>query len=807
MLRNYIKTALRSLFRKPFFTIINLLGLTAGMAASLIIFMYVSKEYSYDRFHEDADRIYRIRLDRYNEGELAEQMATSCNALGGVLEEEFPEVEAQVRLSNYQLDGVVEYGDFQYRANNAFFASKDYFSIFSYNLLQGDPATALANPNSIVLSESLAKKYFKEEDPMGKLLIFNGLPLFKVTGVYADPPVNSHLKPEMLISLKTMMQRYGRWVDESWWMDITLTYVKLAKGTDPEVFSQKLIDLKERKVGEELKKRNHEMVFHLQPLRSIHLYSNYPQEAEANGNGKIVNFLTGIAFIILIIAWINYINLSTAQSLERSKEVALRKISGSSRSKLIYQYLSESLIINLLAAGITILIVYLAYPLFNKFVGIQIDLSLWQKGWFWILFAIVIVGGAIISGSYPAFVLSSFKPTAVLKAKKNSGHKGGYMRKVLIVFQLAITFILLFSTIMITRQLDHLRKQDLGINIERALIVKGPAAVDSTWYSRYTSFRTELLKTPEIKNVCGGFFVPGDEIWFTNGYIKQMKNADNQSQTLSVVHVDENYLPFFGSKFLAGRNFYGVVEGEQLSHIINRKAMELLGYESPEDAIQDQLHLPNWHRTKPIVGVIENYHHESFKEHVPPMIFSYFPRARWLKKYAIRMQTDNYEAGIQKVEELWNQFFPGNLFEYSFLEDDFAQQYQSDQQFGRIFGLFAVLAIIITCMGLFALALHYTLQRTFDLAIHKVNGARLHHIFLLLSREYLVLFIISLFIGIPLSLTAMEQWLNNYASRISLSPGMIIIPFTIMLLIICMTVIYQVIRSSRVNTAKMLKYE
>ncbi len=804
---SYFKTAARFLTKNTAFSLINMLGLAIGIAASLMIFQYVQFELSYDNFHDDADNIYRIREDRFSQGELAEQMATACNPLGHELKPAFPEVLEYTVLSDYQLEGIMTYGEHNFKIKRGYFASPDFFKVFSYELLQGDPETALTEPNTMVISESLAKKFFGDEEAIGKIMEFGNRSHLKITGVFKDVPENTHLKFDMLISLVTMVNTYGKWVEDSWWVDIALTYVKLAPGTNPDEFERKVNEYVQNRLGKELEERGQDMKLYLKPLQSIHLYSNYPGEAEVNGDGNAVYFLMIISILILIIAWVNYINLSSARSLERAREVGMRKVSGASKKQLLTQFLAESLLLNILAAIIAVAIVEIAYPSFSKLTGLEVNIQLWSSPLFWIIFSLVIIAGGILSGLYPAFVLSTFKPIAVLKGKQNGQSRGVTFRRVLIIFQFVISIILIAGTLTVYKQVHHLQDQSLGFYTQQTLILDGAVKFDSTWTERQKSFKHELLGNPAISKVCASYFVPGDEVWFTNGYIKVHNNDSKVSRTLSVIHIDDDYMNFYDFKFLAGRNFIEGNRNDFLCHILNRKGAELLGYNNPEDAIDQELETPNWNMTKKIVGVIENFHQESPKKKVAPTIFTYFPHPRFAKKYSVKLQTDSIQKTIAFIEGKWKQLFPGNTFEYTFLDKHFKEQYKSEMRFGRTFGVFALLAIIIAGFGLFALSMYFAIRRTREIAVRKVHGASLRHIFILLSQEYLKLFVIAALISFPVSYIIMNNWLQNFANRIGFGYWFFVFPALILVIIIVLAVVYQVSRAARTNPAEALKFE
>lgn len=598
----------------------------------------------------------------------------------------------------------------------------------------------------------------------------------------------------MLISFQTMVNTYGKWVEDSWWVDIALTYVLLKQGTDHKDFENKINDHVHKRVGPELEKKGMDLIHYVMPVSDIHLYSDYPGEAEPNGDAKTVYFLLAIAILILVIAWVNYIDLSTAQSLERAREVGMRKIAGAGRAQLINQFLLESVFLNIVAAVIALGLAEILAPGFSELTGIIVSPALMSKPAFWIAFAVLILIGGALSGLYPAFVLSSFKPITVFKGKSVNKSQGTNLRIALIIFQFVVSIVLIAGTFTVLKQVRYLQDQELGFETDQVMVVEGAVKFDSTWTERQRTFKTELLARPGIEKICASFFVPGDEVWFTNGYIKVHDNDAKLSRTLNVIHIDHDYIPFYNFELLAGRNFIEGSENDFLCHILNRKGAELLGYSDPESAIGEEVETPNWRMTKKIIGVIENFHQESPKEEYAPTIFTNFPHPRFAKKYSIKLNTENMQENISYIEKKWNELFPGNPFEYTFLDFHFNEQYNAEMQFGRSFGLFA-------------LSMYFALKRSKEIAIRKVNGASLKDILVLLSKEYIRLFLISAVIAFPLAYFVLSEWLNNFARRISFGPWFVVYPVIIMIMIIFFSVIYQVNKSAKANPAHTLKFE
>jgi putative ABC transport system permease protein len=494
MLRNFFTTALRNLFKHKVFSFINIFGLAIGFAAGLLIFQYARFELSYDRFEANAGRIYRLQIDRYNEGNLATQWAAGPAGIGPYVKEAFPEVESLSRLRPAQ--GIVSYKDQEFREAGLFYANDDFLPMFSYPALAGSTQGALKDVFTAVLSTSAAKKYFGSEDPVGKSISVNKKDNFKITAVVPDPPPNTHLKFSILLSFATM-QKWHPEINTTMGWDGWFAYILLRPDADPRLLEKKIAALVQAKWGEDMKKSKYGMVFHLQALTDIHLNSNYMHEAEVNGDGRSVSFLLVIAAFIIAIAWINYINLATARSIERGKEVGIRKTLGSLRRQLILQFLFESLLINTLAAILAFVLILLFLPAFNAIAGRDLNLSLLGTAGFWYSLILLFVTGTILSGLYPAFVLSSFKPITVLKSRLATT-RGSFLRQSLVVVQFVASVLLMVGTFTVYRQLHFMQHQDLGVQTTQTLVVKGPNVLDSTYDNKLLNFRTEVLRIPGV---------------------------------------------------------------------------------------------------------------------------------------------------------------------------------------------------------------------------------------------------------------------------------------------------------------------
>ena len=802
MLKNYFKTALRNLTKHKVFSIINIFGLAIGIAACLMIFQYVKFEKSYDNFHEKGDRIFRLQQNRFNEGKLSTQWAAGSAGIGMAAKDAIPEIEDYAKL--IKGSGIINYKNEKFREEKVYFANDAFLKMFSYKIIKGKGEGSLAEPNTAVITKSTANKYFASEDPIGKTISRNKENDFKITAVVEDMPQNTHLKFDVLLSFQTYIKRTSPEAETSFNWDGFLTYILLKPNADPVAVEKKLVQVVESKVGEAYKERNESVEYKLQPLKDIHLTSNYMSEAEANGDGKAVDFLFLISIFIIVIAWINYINLSTARSLERAKEVGIRKVLGSHRIQLIRQFLFESLVINFLAIVLAFVIIFLSLPLFNSLTGKEISFSFITDANFWTALILIFLGGSFLSGLYPAFVLSSFKPIEVLKGKLSRSHKGNWLRQVLVIFQFAASVALMVGTYTIYKQLKYMQEQDLGVQIDETLIIRGPGVTDSTYENKLNAFKTELLQNAGIKKVAASSDIPGNKVGWNAGGIKLVGTDQSKAKQYRIFGIDYDFIEAYGLRVLNGRNFSEQFGTDTGSVLFNEAAVELLGFTKMEDALNKQIDF--WGKTYTIVGVVSNHHQESLKEDYDAYIYRFIPQSDNYYSLKINPAADINNI-IKTAETKWASFFPGNPFEFFFLDDHFDAQYKADKQFGRTFGLFAVLAIIIACLGLFGLASFVTTQRTKEIGIRKVSGANITSILLLLTKDFLKPILVSYLIAIPVTYYLLIQWLQNYAFKTSITVWMFVLPALIILLIAIVTISTQTIKAASANPVKNLRTE
>lgn len=807
MIENYFKIAWRNITRHKGYSAINILGLAIGIAACLLILQYVNFELSYENFHTNKERLYRVQQDRYDNGKLSTQWAAGAYAVGNSFKEAIPEIEEYVKLVPDR-PVIAEKDNQPLKLEKVFFASSSFFRMFSYPVMYGNGDSAFTKPFTAALSASSAMKLFGSTDVVGKTVKLNRNSDYTITAVYKDMPANTQLKPDILLSYPTFQKwttdSSGNGPETAWAWDGCLTYVQLRKDADPMAVEKKFIPIVERATGEQFKKMNASVVYHLQPLKDIHLYSHYIQEPETNGDGNTVYLLLGIALFIVVIAWINYINLATARAVNRAKEVGIRKVAGSHRKQLVIQFLSESALLNGIALLLAIVLVLISIPGFNALTGQQLSLSLFANITFWAALAALFFIGVFFSGMYPAFVLSGFRPIEVLKGKLTGTGKGAFLRKGLVVFQFAASLFLLTGTFVVYKQIQYMRQQSLGLNVEQTLVVTHPTVLnDSTYTGNMNTLKQRLLQMPSVKSAALSTTVPGQPVDWNAGGIKLAGSDESTQKQYRVIGVDYDYLQAYGLKLVAGRPFSKDYGTDDHAVIFNKKGIEQLGFNKPEEALGKKIDF--WGEQYTITGVAENFHQQSLREAFEPLIIRLIPDIRGY--LSIKTNTQNQAAVIAAVKQEWSGFFPGNVFDYFFLDDHFDKQYKADQRFGKVFGLFTTLAILVACMGLFGLASFTTLQRTKEIGIRKVLGASVINILKLLWREFALLLIIAFFVAIPVAWITTSNWLQGYAFRLHIQWYYFAVPFIVIVCIALITVSYQSLKAAIANPVKSLRTE
>ena len=796
MIKNYLKIAIRNMTKHKSYSVINIFGLAIGIAACIFIFQYVSFEKSYDRFHENAENIYRVRYDAYQNDKLQFKSAATVPAIGPAMKREFAEVTEFTRVSinwggvTVSSKSSLSDRNIIFREKKVHYADPSFFTVFSFPFISGISETALTEPSSVVFSETIARKYFGNDSLVGRTVVINDKE-FKVTGVYKDVPGNSHIKFNIIIS-----NHHLRHLNDWHWDDF-YTYVLLKKNCNPDLLESKLPHLISRYT------KKSKCKYFLQRLTDIHLHSRLQVEAEINGNSTVVHFLLSIAILILIIAWVNYINLTTVRSTDRAKETGLRKISGATQAQLIRQFLFESIFTNCISAVLALLFVVTLSAFFENYTGNIFSFKFLINTWFGLLLMLFLIIGSLFTGLYPAVLASSFNLSTVLKGKLNNTNNGLFLRKGFVIFQFAVSISLIIGTIFAHKQLSFMRDHELGIDIKNTLVLRGPQSADSLYKEKFSSFKSELLRNPEIINVAASLHVPGVEIDWTRG-IKKLTDDPDEYMRIFNLGVDYDFINAYKLKLLAGRFFSKEFGSENFSVVLNRAGVELLGYQNPQDAL-NQLITFGSPRPRVVIGVVENYHHLSLRSVPEPFIFHFFPNARTF--YSLKLGTQNSTEVINKLTKIWNEFFPESPLDYFFLDDFFDKQYLQDKHLEQTFAVFAFLAILIACLGLFGLSSFSIMQKTKEIGIRKILGANTVSILILFSKEFVRLIIISAIITIPLSWFGLMAWLQNYPFRVNIEFQFLILPVILTLFIAIFTISFQIIKVARANPVEALRYE
>jgi len=807
MIKNYFKIAFRNLVKNKFYTSINIIGLAVGIATCLLILLYVLDELSYDRYNSKANRIYRVNNEVKFGGNYFD-LAQTPPLMGPVMVKEFPQVEQCARIRWYG-GFLVKKGNENLQEGRVAYGDSTLFDVFTLPMLAGDPKTALKEPHSLVITESIAKKYFNAVDVVGKNMIINDTGNYKVTGVIKDIPTQSHFNFDFFVAMsENEDSRNDNWLSENY-----STYIVLRKGTNPKNMEPELNKLMDRYVGpqlkdiinlglDEFKKSGGFVRASLTPLTDIHLHSNKVGELFGNGNIQIVYIFSVIALFILLIACVNFMNLSTARSSNRAKEVGIRKVLGSLRKSLIRQFLTESLLMSFIALVFAVVIAWLLLPYFNQLAGKTIHVNLLFQPYMVISFISLMLAVGLLAGSYPAFFLSAFQPVDVLKGKVSKGFKGSWLRNALVVFQFAISIMLIIGTIVIYNQLTYIRNKDIGFNRNQVLVIQHTDALKA----QAATFRNELLHISGVENATISGYLPvnynrSNDAFFTSPSLDQ-----KTAMSMQFWGVDENYISTLDIKLLEGRNFSPQFPTDSGGLIINEAAAKFL---ATKNLLNKRLYKIEDVKTKKItelhiIGVIKNFNFSSLREVITPLglVLRHEPG-----NISVRINNAGIPAVIGQIKNKWQTMASGQPFDYSFMDEQFNNLYTSEQKTGQIFITFALLAIVIACLGLFGLVTYAAEQRTKEIGIRKVLGANVANIVAMISKDFLKLVFIAFLFAFPLAWWAMNKWLQDFAYRVNMGWWIFFIAGAVAILIALLTVCFQAIKAAMANPVKSLRTE
>jgi len=809
MFTNYLKIAWRNLRKHKIFSLINIVGLAVGLSSFLLIALYVLDETGYDRYTNNADRVYRINADiRFGGANL--HIPVTSDMMGQLMKKDNPQVEQYTRIFVSNGNKLIKKGNNYINERGVAHVDSTFFDIFTLPAIEGNTSTALNEPNTVVITETTARKYFGTEHALGMTIETNdkGSTLYKVTAIIKDIPKESHFQFDFMFSMKNVDYQWGQLTSHNFH-----TYLRLAKGTDPKVFEKKFEEYTLKYVlpyaqqfikvsnMDEFRKSGNRLDYSMIPISKIHLYSDRTFEITPSGNIQYVYIFSAIALFILLIACVNFMNLTTARSANRAREVGIRKVLGTEKKDLIAQFLIESVLMVGCALIIAILITWLMLPSFNHLANKTIALkNLFSPAFVVGLLLLPVVVG-IIAGSYPAFFLSSFRPIEVLKGKLKLGSRSGGLRSMLVVFQFTTSIILIVGTIVIYRQLNYIQSKDLGFNKNQVLIVNDAYALKDN----ITAFKQSVLQISSVKSSTISSFLPvssssrNDNTYFTSPVMDAKSGLDMQSW-----RIDYDYIPTMGMQIIKGRNFSKDFGSDSSAIIINESTAKILHYDDP---IGQKIYSTD-DNDKPIfftvIGLVKNFNFESLRENVAPLSLFLGKRPGLI---AFRFNTTDVVNLQKQIEAKWKTMAPGMPFSYRFLDQSFDEMYRNEQRVGKVAMVFALIAILIACLGLFGLATFIAEQRTKEISIRKVLGASVQGIIQLLSKDFVRLVLISVVIATPLAWWIMSKWLNDFAYRANISWWMFAIAGFLAIFIALATVSIQAIRAAIANPAKNLRSE
>lgn len=806
MIRNYLKSALRNITRHKFISFINIFGLTVGLTCCLLILTYIVNENSYDKYNANADDTYRVTRTFYSQpGVQSLHLSAVAPPFGPLLQNAFPDIKKMTRVL-YTGTSALHYKEKLFNEKGTAFADENFFSVFDVSVTKGNPRTALTNPYSIMLTEELAKKYFDKEDPINKTVrLDDNTHEFKVTGIFKPFPSNAHMHPEMLLSFNTLKDSvvYGeKNLQTNFGNNAFDTYLLFPKGYNTASIEAQLPAFLDKYVNLGGTVKTHlQTKLELQKLTDIHLRSHLDDELEQNGDIKRVYIFSAIALFILLIACINYMNLATARSVLRAKEIGIRKVIGAQRREIISQFLSESVLITWVALILAVVLTALALPWINKLSGLGLSVSSLLQ--FKILLPVLalpfIIG--LISGIYPALFMSSFIPAKVLKGMLKVGTGNVSFRQVLVVLQFSISIILIVATAVVFQQLQYIQNKALGFNKDN-IITTG-------YYNgltpQYNAFKADLLKTGLVKEIGRSSRIPSGRLLDMQG-ASVMENGTAQPVKFDLknITVDYGFIPTFGMQMAAGRNFSEAFKTDRVNCIINEQAVKELGWKTPENAIGKNLTYGGIEGR--VIGVVKNFHFESLHQKILPMIFK-LPNRDGLNRTSIKISGTNPQAAIAVVEATWHKYLPETPFDYTFLDERFGKLYQSEQQQSSLFTIFSFIAIFIACLGLFGLSAFTITQRVKEIGVRKVLGASVPQIVGELSRDFLKLVVLAAIIALPVAWYAMNKWLLDFEFRISISWWVLAMAGVVALIVAFVTISFQSVKAALANPVKSLRSE
>jgi putative ABC transport system permease protein len=796
MFINYLKITLRNIKRHKVFSFINIAGFAIGMAVCLLILIYVRHELSYDKYHKDEERVYRIVLD--SRTQTANRIFAPITAMvAPTLKNDYPQVEQAAR-SLITSSRLVRRDNTFFYEERFMYADPELFDVLTIPFIQGNSQKALTRPRTLVISERMSLKYFGYSNPIGETIEINN-ETFEITGIVVNSPENTHLKYDLIASMETL----NGWEEmNNWYSTMFYTYLKLRPNVNVEEFSQQVSNLSDKYVGEKLKEWGNTDHYFLQPISSIHLHSHIRYEAEPSGNPLYVTIFSFVGLFILLIACLNFMNLSTARSTNRAKEVGMRKVVGAKRFQLISQFLGESLFVSLISLGFSMVIAKFAIPIIDNVTGIALDFN--QLLNFVVLISLI-VGSILVglaAGVYPALVLSAFRPTATLKRGLRSGSRDFAMRNVLVVVQFSISVVLIVGTLIMARQFNFMKNQHLGFEKEQKLVL--PLRGGISIQENYETVKDLFSKHPSISDASVSSTVPGRGV--SNFGVSLVGEEDRKNQSMFHMYFDHDFVPDYGIEMVAGRAFQKDMSTDIAgAFLINEATVIAFGWSSPEEALGKRLQTGFGGRVNPIIGVTKNFHYRGLQTNVEPLVMEFLPEM--FRYITLSIDISNLNETLAFTESQWKSMYPNNPFENFFLDTYFDQQYRSDEQVGRIFGIFTILGLFIACLGLLGLASFTAESRTKEIGIRKVLGASVPCIVTMLTKQFTKWVLLANCLAWPVAYYIMTRWLKNFAYRTDIDLFIFVLSGLLVLGVALLTVSYQSIRAATINPAESLRYE
>ena len=805
MLKNYIKIALRNLRRNKLYSILNITGLAIGITCCILIMLYVQDELSYDRFHEKADRIYRATTHFVLKDRIM-NFASTAHVQGPMFKEEYPEVENFARFNSYGSRRMIRYEDVTYAEEKFIWVDNSVFDIFSFNLIKGNPKEALTKPNTVVITEDIAHKYFGDQDPIGKNLRVHNDELYMVTGVVENIPQNSHIRPDFLASFITLdLQPTGNATADLVNNVDYYTYLLLEEGADYKELEQKFVGFIEKYLAPLINSIGGSARYDLQPLTSIYLHSNLENELERTGDVSYVWLFSGIGLFILLLACLNFMNLSTARSANRAKEVGLRKVVGAQRLQLIKQFIGESMILTFIAILLSLLLVFFTLPIFNNISGKSLAMSYLTNPVLLLGFFGFFIIVSLIGGSYPAFFLSAFRPVEVLQGRLRRGAKNSILRVALVSLQFTVSIVLIIGTLVVNKQLNFVRNINLGYDKDHVIALR---IRNEETQKKHEALRNVLLTNPNILSVSASSSLPLGQNSFSAHHIAGQPM--NEMIMLHVQYVDEHFINTYKMEIVKGRNFSKDYPTDpQEAIIINEATAKKLGWQDDPlgkeiEALMSMTEMKKYR----IIGVVKDYHFQSLHEEIQPLVlYNASPYGGDYYRISMRARPENIQDTIGFLSSTWKEFDSQYPLEFVFLDDQYDALYRAEERLGKLFGYFTALAILIGCLGLFGLSAYSAEQRTKEIGIRKVLGATTSNVTMLLVREFTKWVLVAVLIAWPVGYFIMNTWLQNFAYRIGLSMDTFILSALLAFVIAILTVAYQAVKAAVANPIESLKYE